>query len=56
VTICPEEGSTVSDLLALTGINDEDIGLIIVNGRQVSHNYLLAETDQVQLFSPLSGG
>jgi sulfur carrier protein ThiS len=56
LTLNLEEYATVADLLLLTGLTREEIGLIIINDHQASADSMLRDKDQIQLFSPLSGG
>ncbi len=50
------QGSSVEGLLKSLGLSSDWVGLIIVNGRQVSPDYVLSDQDRVDLFSPMAGG
>ena len=50
------EGSVVADLLATVGVEADEIGLITVNGQLASETARLAESDRVEIFSPMEGG
>jgi molybdopterin converting factor small subunit len=49
-------GATIKELLVLLKLNNELVGLVIVNKRQVGLDYILSDGDSVELFSPLCGG
>ena len=51
-----KECARITDLLEAIGLTNDTIGLVIVNGRQAMPGDKLYDGDQVQLFSPLSGG
>ena len=51
-----EEGTTVSDLADLLGIDPKDAKLIFINGRKGALDSILAEGDRVGLFPPVGGG
>lgn len=51
-----KDGATIADLLLLSGLTTDEVGLIMINDRQATANTALSNGDQVQLFSPLSGG
>lgn len=46
----------VSQLLQDLGLDSRNVGLVVVNGRQVGKDYRLQDSDRVELFSPMSGG
>ena len=50
------EGSVVTDLLALFGVDLDEIGLITVNGQMASETACLTAGDRVEIFSPMEGG
>lgn len=50
------ENSVVADLLALFGVNLDEIGVIAVNGQLASETEPLADNDRVEIFSPMEGG
>lgn len=56
LTMNISEGAHITDLLKAIGLKNDSIGLVIVNGRQAMPGDKLCEGDQVQFFSPLSGG
>jgi sulfur carrier protein ThiS len=56
LSIAMPEGAAVRELLTLLNLNQELVGLVIVNKLQVGIEHILYEGDSVELFSPLCGG
>ncbi len=50
------DGTTVSDIARQTGIAEKDLALMLVNGRHVELNHVLADGDTLSLFPPVGGG
>jgi sulfur carrier protein ThiS len=50
------EGASVRDLLRLFDLKEEEIGLVVVNGKSVTLGQPLMEGDRVTLIAPLAGG
>lgn len=50
------ERSTLRDLLQQTGIPEEQVFTVLVNGRHQSLDYVPAEGDRISLFPPVGGG
>lgn len=48
-------GSTVTDLIKRLGVPDEDIQLVLVNGRHADRQTVLQEGDAVELNGQVSG-
>lgn len=51
-----KEGSKVADILDILNINVEELGILLINGRDGSVNSVLKESDVVALFPPVGGG
>ncbi len=51
-----EPGSKVSDILELLNIKEEELGILLVNGRDGDLNKALGDSDIVALFPPVGGG
>lgn len=51
-----KEGSTVADILDILSINAEELGILLINGRDGDVNSVLKESDVVALFPPVGGG
>ena len=49
-------GSTVADAARLLGIPEEDVKLIMVNGRGSNWNTILQGDERLGLFPPVGGG
>jgi molybdopterin converting factor small subunit len=56
LTFSLERGATVADLLAAAGVPEGGDITIGRNGEQVDRDALLADGDEVVLFSPMEGG
>jgi molybdopterin synthase sulfur carrier subunit len=50
------ENTTVSKILDLLQINDEDIAILLINGRDGSFTKQLHDGDILALFPPVGGG
>lgn len=50
------QGSTVLDILNILDIKAEDLGILLVNGRDGETNYILKDSDVIALFPPVGGG
>ena len=55
-TFALPEGATVADLIAATGIPDEERVTVSLNGDQSGREATLHDGDEVLLFSPMEGG
>jgi sulfur carrier protein len=51
-----EENVKVLDLLNKLGIKEDEVALIIVNGRHSSVDRIMEEGDVLSLFPPVAGG
>lgn len=51
-----ENGSTVGDLLSSRKIPDEDIWVVTRNGERATGTTVLADGDEVCIFTPVGGG
>jgi len=50
------EGSSLSDILQQLQIAPEQVGILLVNGRNAPVHHKLASTDVVSIFPALGGG
>lgn len=50
------EGSTCREVLADVGIGEEELGILLVNGRHAPLEQVLAKGDAVSLFPLIGGG
>lgn len=50
------DGSKVTDILELLNIKAEELGILLINGRDGDVNRVLEESDVVALFPPVGGG
>jgi len=54
---CPaDEGMTAAAVMASVGVPDEDVFVIIVNGRRVKSDHMLHAGDEVTFVPPVAGG
>jgi len=51
-----DQGGTVRDLLEKTGIPEEQVFTVLVDGRHQPLGYVLHEGARVSLFPPVGGG
>lgn len=51
-----EEGGNVDELLILLGLKQEEVGILIVNGKEASWGQILKENDVVTLIPHIGGG
>ncbi len=49
------EGTRIAEIVAELGLTDEELGIVLVNGRHCQLDQVLAEGDTLSLF-PLVGG
>lgn len=57
VVDCPEEGRLTADELRKTlGLPDDEVFIVIVNGRRVTADHPLAPGDEVTFVPPVAGG
>jgi molybdopterin converting factor small subunit len=49
-------GTTISALVQLYNIPDDEVWIVTVNGKKVDPGQVLNEGDEVGLFSPVGGG
>jgi sulfur carrier protein ThiS len=49
-------GASVADLLALLSVSPDDVGVLMVNGRDGTFGQVLKEGDFVTLIPPMGGG
>lgn len=50
------EGSTVLDVLEMLKINQDEIAILLVNGRDGGVDVQLVDGDNLSLFPPVGGG
>ena len=50
------QGATVSDLLTRLGIDQVEVGVLMVNGHAGSFNTQLATGDRLTIIPPIGGG
>lgn len=50
------EGTTVTDIVAMLTLPEEQVRLVFVNGRHVGREHVLAEGDRIGIFPPVGGG
>lgn len=50
------EDSSVIDILKPLNINQEEVAICLVNGRDVDEQHVLNEGDTIALFPPVGGG
>jgi sulfur carrier protein ThiS len=50
------DSATLADLLAHLEIPEQDVGILLVNGRDAAPQSRLAENDVVSIFPTLGGG
>ena len=51
-----DKGTSIRDLLALFDLKEEEIGLVVVNGKSGAFGQTLREGDRVTMIAPLAGG
>jgi len=51
-----DEGANIREMLSLFGFREEEIGLVVVNGKSGDCRQVLREGDRVTLIAPLAGG
>lgn len=51
-----DPGATVSDLLSKLGIEQDDVGILIVSGKQATFGQTLKGNDSVTLIPHIGGG
>ena len=51
-----EDRSCLSDLLEQLDIPSQEVGILLVNGRDSSPDCVLSQNDQVSIFPALGGG
>ncbi len=56
LTLTPEPGTRVQDLIQQLGLPREEVWLVSVNGSQAAESQLLKDGDDVRVFEPVSGG
>ena len=50
------DGATVLDILERLDIKQEDVTILLINGRDGTFNAKLSEGDTVSMFPPVGGG
>ena len=56
LTLAPEPGTRVQDLVQQLRLPKEEVWLVSVNGSRAAETQLLKEGDDVRIFEPVSGG
>lgn len=51
-----DDGTSISDIVEMLDIKEEDIGIIFVNGRHSNLDYILCNLDALSLFPVVGGG
>lgn len=51
-----KEGATIQDVINLLGIDQEDISILLLNGRDGSADRKLSDGDVIAMFPPVGGG
>lgn len=51
-----QSGKQVKDILELLGIKEEEIAILLVNGRDAKIDQILSNEDYISLFPPVGGG
>lgn len=51
-----KDGSIVKDILDILNIKEEELGILLINGRDGDVNGALEESDVVAIFPPVGGG
>lgn len=51
-----DPGAVVSDLLSTLGIAQDEVGILIVSGKQATFGQVLKGNDLVTLIPPIGGG
>ena len=51
-----EEGKTPKDVIAVLGIQESEVAILLVNGRDGQFDKPLLEGDLIALFPPVGGG
>lgn len=53
----PASGTlAVRDVICLTGVPDDEIFMVVVNGRRAALDHVLGPGDEVTLIPPVAGG
>ena len=50
------EASSVRDIIEQLGIDEEDVTILLLNGRDAGFDTQLSELDVVSMFPPVGGG
>ncbi len=50
------ENASVPDLLALLGINKNDVGILVINKKDATFNSRLKQGDTITMIPPIGGG
>lgn len=51
-----EEGAVVQSAIDILNIREEDVAILLVNGRDAARDKVLAEGDTISIFPPVGGG
>jgi sulfur carrier protein len=51
-----EKGTSISDIIEMLEINEDDTGIIFINGRHAKPDYILCKSDILSLFPVVGGG
>jgi sulfur-carrier protein len=51
-----EEGVTVSDVLKKVNIQDDEVAILLINGRDGEFDRKLVDSDVLSIFPPVGGG
>jgi molybdopterin converting factor small subunit len=51
-----DPGTSVAGVIRIEGLPEKDVTLMLVNGRHVEFDHILADGDTLSLFPPLGGG
>lgn len=50
------EGATVEQVLKMVGLPDEEVRVLLINGRNSKRESVLKEGDVLHVFPPMAGG
>ena len=50
------EGSTLGRILQMLRLSEQEAAIFFINGKRVDKDYAMKEGDDLEVFSPISGG
>ncbi|UCD87583.1 MAG: MoaD/ThiS family protein [Desulfobacterales bacterium] len=51
-----DEGATVQQVLKMVGLPDDEVRVLLINGRNAKRENVLKEGDVLHVFPPMAGG